>query len=1035
MSEPTNNKNSKTGKLFFKNLCVYFGEYCNCSSVHGFRYFGEKGRTSFERFWWIIVFVICLAACVLSICRVYKRWEESPVIVNFANKGTPIYEIPFPAVTICPESKSVQDKFNYTEILLKKEDNLLLTPQENIYLDYMSLLCDHHPQFNDTQKEAFPEEFYDFMDYVKPEFQLACSHSSFHTDCSDLFIPVITEEGVCYSYNILRKNDIFRENVVHYIDSYHNVNLSMSSGWSIEGGYRKNVGVSVYPFRAFLSGAKHGLNLKIFTSNENLDYACKGPVQGHRVLLHAPMTLPRPGQNYFRIPLDQNIIASVQPVVITTSKAIAKYHIKRRGCYFQEERYLKYFKNYTSTSCKMECLTNYTLLLCGCVNFFMPREHNTKICGTAKTQCMKKAEEKMEGTHLMLELEQWKIRFNDNFKVDCDCLPICSDLSYEVETSQSDLQWKKWTHARRLSENFNKSHMSALTIFFKSDNFITAERNELYGPIDFLANFGGLLGLFTGFSVLSLMEILNTVEMRRLNNSSFKEIATYFREYCNCTSVHGFRYIGEKERSYVEREFRLWWFIVFVLCLVACIFSIFEVYKKWEQSPVIVNFANKGTPIYNIPFPTVTICPEAKFAQDKFNYTDLLRKKENHTYLTSEEEMYFKYMSLLCNNNYPNLNPLTENKTFSEKFYDFMVDVRPNFLLKKCSFMLNEVLCQFLFNPIITDEGVCYSFNIIDGSEIYRDIVYLNIKIQFLFCLISLYCRLSDNVGYHKTAFSVKNWSIEAGYDKDAGISPYPMRAYLEGANRGFSFTIFTPIEDVDYACQKPFQGYRLFLGTPTTLPRPNQKYFRLPLNQDVTAAVEPAMTTTSASVKKYSPKIRGCYSQEERYLKYFRNYTSRENGTKICGTGSRACVKEAEVRMHMANLMLKLEHFQIINSSRDFEMDCDCLVHCSELSYEVETSQTDINWDKWTRMHPNTRPTKRLSHVSSLTIFFKNDNFITSERNALYGPIDFLANFGGLLGLFSGFSVLSFMEILYFLTVRLFYNKRLYGRWAGPEE
>jgi amiloride-sensitive sodium channel len=71
---------------------------------------------------------------------------------------------------------------------------------------------------------------------------------------------------------------------------------------------------------------------------------------------------------------------------------------------------------------------------------------------------------------------------------------------------------------------------------------------------------------------------------------------------------------------------------------------------------------------------------------------------------------------------------------------------------------------------------------------------------------------------------------------------------------------------------------------------------------------------------------------------------------------------------------------------------------------------------------------------MSSLTIFFKSNSFIRSQRHELYGPTDFLANFGGLLGLFTGFSVLSLMEILYFLSVRMICNTRLYGYWAGPQ-
>lgn len=72
---------------------------------------------------------------------------------------------------------------------------------------------------------------------------------------------------------------------------------------------------------------------------------------------------------------------------------------------------------------------------------------------------------------------------------------------------------------------------------------------------------------------------------------------------------------------------------------------------------------------------------------------------------------------------------------------------------------------------------------------------------------------------------------------------------------------------------------------------------------------------------------------------------------------------------------------------------------------------------------------------LSSLIIYFKNNQFITSKRHELYGPTDFLGNFGGLLGLFTGFSILSLMEIIYFLTVRIICNIKLYGNWSGREK
>ena len=40
-------------------------------------------------------------------------------------------------------------------------------------------------------------------------------------------------------------------------------------------------------------------------------------------------------------------------------------------------------------------------------------------------------------------------------------------------------------------------------------------------------------------------------------------------------------------------------------------------------------------------------------------------------------------------------------------------------------------------------------------------------------------------------------------------------------------------------------------------------------------------------------------------------------------------------------------------------------------------------------------------------------------ERSIRMGPVDFIASLGGLFGLFLGFSIVSFVEIFYWLVVR----------------
>lgn len=53
----------------------------------------------------------------------------------------------------------------------------------------------------------------------------------------------------------------------------------------------------------------------------------------------------------------------------------------------------------------------------------------------------------------------------------------------------------------------------------------------------------------------------------------------------------------------------------------------------------------------------------------------------------------------------------------------------------------------------------------------------------------------------------------------------------------------------------------------------------------------------------------------------------------------------------------------------------------------------------------------------------------MTQERTEIYGRGQLLANWGGLLGLFMGFSVISMFEVVYFLMMKLASYTRQRGR------
>lgn len=69
--------------------------------------------------------------------------------------------------------------------------------------------------------------------------------------------------------------------------------------------------------------------------------------------------------------------------------------------------------------------------------------------------------------------------------------------------------------------------------------------------------------------------------------------------------------------------FRVLWTIILLASLAGFIYMMYEILNKYFSSPVVVSFATEDTPIYKIPFPAVTICPEHKYVGSKYNYSDL----------------------------------------------------------------------------------------------------------------------------------------------------------------------------------------------------------------------------------------------------------------------------------------------------------------------------------------------------------------------------------------------------------------------------
>ncbi|CAG9865180.1 unnamed protein product [Phyllotreta striolata] len=493
----------------------YFFDYCEHSSIIGFNYVAER-RSKGERLLWLLLVALALALSIYFILQMWYKYDENPFIVSLATRVKPIFTIPFPAVTICPASKSHRSIFNYTNAVHRIWNKSDISDYEQETVRIVSMVCkDSDVNLLLPQCEGFSETFYRRLheiDATRGYFHEAtlCEFMGRSKNCSELFVPIILDQGICYTFNILDREEIYKPNVYQF-EHYHQ--HPYRNLWNQDSGYPRNSRKDAYPRRALQAGADNSLTLLIPQLVEDADYLCQMQT-GYTVTIHVPNTIPLTLKDYKIMPSDESTTIIIEPDLLTTSATVKSYKLIDRQCYFSDEKDLAYFRMYTQENCLLECLTNFTLKTCGCVDFFMPHENTTEICGNSKMACLQEAQDELKMLELDVELDEDP----ENPYQSCECLPVCTQLSYKTDSFSYKWRWKEYFMANNklnITEKLTQSlHFSMLQVYFKSDRFLPSEKNELYGPFDFLSNFGGLLGLFTGFSLLSAVELVYFVSVR-----------------------------------------------------------------------------------------------------------------------------------------------------------------------------------------------------------------------------------------------------------------------------------------------------------------------------------------------------------------------------------------------------------------------------------------------------------------------------------------------------------------------------------------
>lgn len=140
----------------------------------------------------------------------------------------------------------------------------------------------------------------------------------------------------------------------------------------MENGYQDELTDGQYPLRALKSGQKESLELVLNSHAQDVEYICSGTSEGgFNIYVTAPGESLQSAKE-LQVKFSEDIQITIKSKIITTAKALRSYSSMQRGCFYDFERQLRFFKSYTENNCLVECLANLTKKKCECVGFSMP---------------------------------------------------------------------------------------------------------------------------------------------------------------------------------------------------------------------------------------------------------------------------------------------------------------------------------------------------------------------------------------------------------------------------------------------------------------------------------------------------------------------------------------------------------------------------------------------------------------------------------------------------------------------------------------
>ncbi|CAG9804614.1 unnamed protein product [Chironomus riparius] len=535
------------------------GKLLEALTIHGIRHIFTRSGSKFTRIFWSVAVLLSIIGFCFNNYMLYMKLSEKPDI-NVRIKQKFISKIPFPAITLCTPvvaKNNVISLYNLSKhIRFKPNDPLNLTIQEQNYLasniqaciPSFSFLTKRHTQnrTSDNIVKLLNESF-----LMINETLLNCGYKEIYGDCTTLLNRVITDKGFCYTFNLMGFNTIFNDKIISEdFDSYKRLKIPKSLDvfnllssedvddtletfkWSLDKGYDKHHEADSVPVKA---EKRKTFSVNLVIREPDISNICIMTGRVFSFYIHLPNEIMLPSHQDYIVEFKKKADVLLTAKSYTTNEGMRKFPPRSRGCYFEGEKLLKYFKAYTKAHCEFECMTNYTLKECGCVKFSMPRSPSTPVCTIEKADCYVDAMDKWPDHE----------KFHDRFEATCGCLKTCNDIKYDVKFEKASAAdnvlllvldqfiHKKMKASSKLIENISIHGIGYIFVRHAS------KYTRVFWSLVVLASIGGLL-----FNNYLLYQKLNEIPDINVRTAQVFSSKIPFPAITVCTPLFAKNHLG-----------------------------------------------------------------------------------------------------------------------------------------------------------------------------------------------------------------------------------------------------------------------------------------------------------------------------------------------------------------------------------------------------------------------------------------------------------------------------------------------------------